>query len=247
MHIPMIDEEYNTPMAVPMVQKHNASFSISIAVKEVFIVIGVFNTIRTLIVEPNFENLVHDPNFGNIMFMIMIIVVSLIILYAPISQLTSKEPVIPIYSSDTLTEAGMVNNILSGFKNKPDRKWCHRIFENFKNPSWTSDVIVVFNNITMTFYETTRIILDKLHQITNDVELMHMTLTTIRSNQIVFDRKLDDLKATQEDLKATQAEMKISIDYLKTSQEELKNEMRVGFKEIKMLFRSRFDDSYVVM
>ena len=224
MNLPINEE---VPVAVPVITKTDVKFSVSIAIKEIFIMVGVFNTIYTLIILPNYEYLVENVNFGSVLFMILIGIVCMILLYAPISQLLSKNRVISIYGAQTISDASMLNNIIATFENKPIGDWWDRIIHNFKNPSWASDIVPIYNAIVMTFYDTTRIITIKLDNISNDLASLNLTVGTLCSNQIVFEKNLDELKA---------------------SQDELRHEMKSGFEEIKMLLRSNQESApYVVM
>ena len=240
MNIPINDD---APIAIPITTKTDIKFSISVAIKELFVMIGVFNTIWSLIIQPNYVSFIENTNFGNILFMITIGMVCLAILYAPCSHILRRDRTISIYGSDTITEPSMVDNIISGFQNKQEVKWSERIAHNFKYPSWASDIIHIYNNIVMTFYETTRIISNKLDNITNDIASLQLTVKTICDNQIVFENKLDQLKASQEELKASQDELR---NEMRSGFEQIRNEMRDGFAEMRMLLRSE-STSYIEM
>lgn len=231
MNIPINEDE---PIAIP-VPRCDIKLSVSIAIKEVFVMIGVFNTIYTLIIKPNFDSFIEHPNLGNIMFALIIVVVCLAILYAPLSQLLSNNHMLPIYRSETITDPSMLNNIIGGLQNKQLIGWIGRVFKKFKNPTCSTYIITIINNIIMTFYDTTRIIVEKVQKVSTDITSLQLTVDTICNNQIVFDQKLDQIKLAQSDL-----------EY---NLEQLRTEMQTGINEIKMMISSRpaTDTTYIVM
>lgn len=241
----------DAPFATPVAISSDVKFSISMVVREIFITISIGNTIYTLIVKPNIDYLLDNINIGSVVIMIAMLVAYILILYAPLAQLLSAEFIVPIYSPQTIIEPSMVTNIFSRIENSPTLSYWDRITKNINNPSWSADIIPIYNKIVMSFYETTRLIAEQLRDIRNDIANLNITVVSNNNNRISFEAEVIEefnfVNKNIEELKASHEELKASHEEMKASHEEMRNEMRNGFAELKALIISNNNTTYAIL
>ena len=236
-----IDIPEPIPEAVPVVVKEEIAFSISTRLTELLITLNVITFLTKALID-SLKNLKESFNIGTLIIVICLSCFIIIVLYKPIASIVKKNRTIPVYGYQTISNTGMTSNIISGFSNKDPRSFLERVKYNFTHPSWNLDVIHIYNNIIMTFYQTCQNIYSKLDEINDNMASIDLSVKANRRSILKLEitvekleKEVGELRSEVGELRSEVGELRSEVGELRSEVGELRSEMRSGFQEIKTL------------